>query len=504
VINVLSSPAWDTQGLAITAGGGNEQRVIGSMRYGGSLGEDGWFRVYADYRDRDQSALSNGDPAGDSWRIGHAGFRYDRRGEHDTLMLKAEVHSGDFDQPGLVPSEDPPFLTTRNAGDSDGGYVQGRWLRTLGGGGTFSIDAWYDSYRRDLRSIGEHRETFDVDLRHRLRPTPGQDLIWGLGYRNTRDEVEPNFLIAMLPERRTLELWSLYLQDEIALAADLLSLTLGVRVEHNDYTGWETQPNVRLSWTPSDRQTIWAAAGRAVRTPSRINEDATTTSVVFAPGLFGPGSPATLQQTVGNGAVESETLLAWELGWRMRIAGDLTLDVATFYNDYDRLLAYQTLALDTVTLAPRFWRIASQPTNEGAAHAYGAEVAALWQPFAAWRLRAQYSYLDLDFDAIVDRVSQQLAGSSPQHQASVRSLLSIADGWQLDATLRYVGELPSLDIPDYVSADLRIARRWPQGYELALVGQNLWEARHAEFRSAAVPVATEVERGVYVEFSWRQ
>jgi iron complex outermembrane recepter protein len=155
VINVLSRPAWDTQGLALRAGGGSEERAFGGMRYGGNAGEDGWFRVYLDYRDHDASALPSGAAAGDAWSMAHGGFRYDRRTDRDTLTLKGELHAGEFDQPGLVPAENPPFLTTRAAGDSEGGYLQGRWLRELQGDGSLSIDAWYDSYQRDLRSIVE-------------------------------------------------------------------------------------------------------------------------------------------------------------------------------------------------------------------------------------------------------------------------------------------------------------------------------------------------------------
>ena len=52
VINVITRPARDTQGVLLNAGAGNA-RVAGSARYGGKLGADGSYRVYARGFDRD-------------------------------------------------------------------------------------------------------------------------------------------------------------------------------------------------------------------------------------------------------------------------------------------------------------------------------------------------------------------------------------------------------------------------------------------------------------------
>ena len=67
-------------------------------------------------------------------------------------------------------------------------------------------------------------------------------------------------------------LYSAFLQDEILLGHDW-SATIGSKVEHNDYTGFEVEPNVRLEWGFAPGQALWSAISRAARTPSRFDRD---------------------------------------------------------------------------------------------------------------------------------------------------------------------------------------------------------------------------------------
>src|SRR4029077_14526748 len=127
------------------------------------------------------------------------------------------------------------------------------------------------------------------------------------------------FLPALLYQR-----WfSGFVQDEVSLG-DRLRLTLGTKLEHNDYTGVEVQPSGRLAWTLIPRHLLWGAIARAVRTPSRIDR------AIFVP--LAPGSPSFL--LAGGPAFVSEDVLAYELGYRSEPSDRLALTVATFYNEY--------------------------------------------------------------------------------------------------------------------------------------------------------------------------
>ena len=107
--------------------------------------------------------------------------------------------------------------------------------------------------------------------------------------------------LALVPQRRSLQTFSAFAQDEIALVKDRLHLTLGTKLEHNDYTGFEVQPSARLAWKLSQQQTLWGAISRAIRAPSRIDRDLVVPPVTF-------GSPD----------FESEKLRAYELGYRVQ------------------------------------------------------------------------------------------------------------------------------------------------------------------------------------------
>ncbi len=106
------------------------------------------------------------------------------------------------------------------------------------------------------------------------------------------------------------QLVSGFVQDEVSLVPDKLELTGGVKLEHNDYTGFEPQPSVRLAWHPTPRHTVWAAWSRAVRTPTRLENHGQIDARVFPPGVFDASLPAVLR-TLGSDAAVSERLDAW-------------------------------------------------------------------------------------------------------------------------------------------------------------------------------------------------
>ena len=135
VINLTTKHARNTQGMFLSAAVGTEELGSAAARYGGKLGESGFFRVFGQYSERD-ATFRPASPTSDDWRIGHAGFRADwDASSSDALTVQAGVYSANIGQfgPGvnIIGREGP-------AGDlevhADGGNVLGRWRRDLGGG----------------------------------------------------------------------------------------------------------------------------------------------------------------------------------------------------------------------------------------------------------------------------------------------------------------------------------------------------------------------------------
>src|SRR5688572_15258115 len=275
VINITTRRAKDTQGLLISAGAGNEERGFGTIRYGGKIGEQAHFRVYGKYLNRDDSGLTNGLSANDSWSMWRGGMRLDWEPSHNNLLtLQGDIYTGELNQTVTVPSlSAPPSEELREKVGVSGGNVLGRWSHQFSDTSELSLKAYYDRTERDRVVFDETRDIFDLDLQHRFQLGDRHDFVVGLGYNITSDDLDNRFAVSFDPTHRTASLYSAFVQDEIELVRDRLRLTMGTKIEHNDYTGWEVQPNARLSWSITKRQTAWFAASRAISTPSRAEDD---------------------------------------------------------------------------------------------------------------------------------------------------------------------------------------------------------------------------------------
>ncbi|HYG64996.1 MAG TPA: TonB-dependent receptor [Thermoanaerobaculia bacterium] len=475
VINIITRPAGDTQGGLVTAGAGNEERAFGAVRYGGALGKRGHYRAYAKHFDRDSLAFADGRDAEDPMKMGQGGFRADWQGagEADWFTVQGDVYRGRVGEP------------TRADTDVDGGNLLGRWSRKTSESSGMELQVYWDNtYRRVPTVFEEHLDTWDVDFQHQLRAAERHNVIWGLGYRYSRDRVSDSPALAIPPPRRTLELASAFLQDEISLAGDRLRVTVGSKVEHNQSTGFEIQPSVRFAWTPADDRTLWGAVSRAVRTPTRFDED-----LVF----FTTGGVPFIR---GSRDFESEELLAWELGYRWLPLRDLSLDLSAFYHVYDELRSQEPTPGTVLPIVL---------ANKLNAETWGLEGRANWQASQRWRVYFGWALFenDLSFDPDSrDASGGEAEGNDPDYRFTLRSQLDLPGRFELDGWLRTVGELPSPEVPDYTELDLRLGWRATDVLELSLVGQNLLHDQHPEFGPPG-PARREVERSVYGKVLWR-
>ena len=490
VINIITKRAQNTQGFLFSGGGGSEERGFANIRYGVKVGDNAFLRVYSKYLNRDSSGLLGGGQANDAWNMYRSGFRLDwEPTSQNSFTVQGDIYTGTERQTYVTPARFFPFVATADSTDNiAGGNVLGRWSHSFSADSELTVQTYYDRTVRRSAIFGEDRHTGDVDLQHRFALGQSQELIWGVGYRVTHDDIKNSLNVSLIPNSRSLSLYSGFLQDEIAIVPERLRLTLGSKFEHNDFTGFEIQPSGRLLWTPGHRQTIWGSISRAVRTPSRVESDVRLNFVPPVP--LRPGSITTF----GNPNILAEELVAYEVGYRIQPADRLTFDLAVFYNHYDRLRTIEPLLTGPVSPS----RLANNLWGE----TYGAEISIIAQPIEAWRLEGGYSFLQAHLhrkgasrDSSTEGTTE---GSSPRHQFFIRSLLNIGQQVQFDSTLRYVDALPAPDIPSYLTLDLRLAWRPTKDLEFAIVAQNLLDNRHPEFAPTfIVTPRTEVERGVY-------
>ncbi|MCK4842215.1 MAG: TonB-dependent receptor, partial [Methylococcales bacterium] len=300
------------------------------------------------------------------------------------------------------------------------------------------------------------------------------------------------------PASRDFTLYSGFIQDEFILLADRLKFILGSKFEHNDFSGFEFQPNARLVFTPDNKQTIWAAVARAVRIPNRLDHDLESLYLSQEPsGVFPTG--------VGNSNFDSEQLIAYELGYRIQPTDTLLFDIAAFYNDYDKLTTAELGDPVSQTSPTPHVTIPIYASNQGSAETYGVELLAQWQVFEEWRLQGSYSYLQIQFhsNSSTSIAPEANEGNSPHHQYTLRSSIDLLENVQFDTTVRYVDNLSSQNVESYTELDLRLAWTPLKNLELSVVGQNLLHSHHAEFTNTGFSTAMEVQRGFYGKLSWQ-
>jgi len=377
-------------------------------------------------------------------------------------------------------------------GNLSGGNLLGRWTHTFSEDSQLNIQAYYDHTYRNVGIFSEDRDTFDLSAQHNFHLGERQEVTWGADYRHTQGHIIDSPYISFVDPQRSLDLYSAFAQDDIALVDTNLHLTLGSKFEHNDFTGFEVQPSARVVWTPGGRQAWWGAVSRAVRTPSQAESDVVlkTTRVAI----------------LGNPDMLAEELTAYEMGYRLQPLDRLTLDLSGFYNHYDRLRSEE---LVLTARGP-----SAQVGNGLAGQSYGGEAAATVQPLTMWRLRGGFSYCQVNIDGDdIARTAELLEDSTPRYQFFLRSSLDLPQHITLDATFRYVDGIsfPAspiastiTDIPSYATFDLRLAWTPCRNFEVAIVGQNLAQSRHLEFAPTFIPTQqTAVTRNVYGKITLR-
>ena len=502
IINIITKKARDTQGGLVSGGVGTEERAFASARYGLPSSKNSHLRFYTKYFDRDAGAQADGSDGNDDWSSIRGGFRFDWESpSSNAVTLQGDIYSQKagvtYDFASLTP---PTYLdTVREDSDLSGGNLLTRWEYNRSAYSHFALQLYYDHTRAKDQLIDESRHTFDFDFQHRYEHIPRNEIIWGLGYRITSDETKDLRNTQFDPKDETLNLYSFFLQDRIAVVPDTFWLTFGSKFEHNDYTGWEIQPTGRFLWKPRPKQSLWGAVSRAVRTPARSERDVRFDLRSFPPNP--PLQPLPILVTVfGSDNFVSEEVLAFELGYRFRATDRMLWDIAAFYNKYDKINSSTTGGpFPTPPLAPTYLQVTETLNNEEEVDSGGVEVAIDLIPTDWWKVNVAYTYLKLDQKS----GGNDIADSSPRNQFSFRSSMDLPRNFELDFWVRYVDELPRLNVEDYLTYDIRLGWRPWKDLEISLVGQNLASDQQLEFIDEFLPArSTEVQRGVYTKVTW--
>jgi iron complex outermembrane receptor protein len=470
IINIITKHAQETQGVLVHVGAGTKERAAGSLRYGGKIGSKVHYRIFGKYFERNPFVYENGERASDGWNALRGGFRVDGNGNPKTgWSVQGERFECNTGQTLSFPIFNIPFYYKYKS-HITGGNLLGRFRHAFSEKSDIQFQMVYDQIDRNenILSVGSYH-TFDADFQHHVTIGSRHEWIWGAGYRIISDNIESTQLIKFVPPKQSYDLVSAFVQDEISFSQGKYRLTIGSKFEHNDFTGFEIQPNIRMLVKSDPKRSIWWAVSRAVRTPSRAEHDIQVVNMV------------------GNRGYKSEELIAYEFGYRNQPRESFIVDLSFFFNDYHKL---QTFEGDTVY-------------NKKSAKAIGAELALVWIPLDWWHIKSAYSfwmmqvYLDPDSR---EKGAFNVEHESPEDQAYIRSSMDLPLKLDLDVMARAVSPLSTrgMGVDSYAALDACLAWNFSPNVRFEIVGQNLNKKSHLEYRADWIPFAnTLIQRSIY-------
>ncbi len=507
VINIVTKSAMQTSDNFIEAGSGDEERGFVGIRHGDRVNENLAYRIYGKYSAKDHFVLENGRHGGDDWYQTRGGFRLDwSDDDSNSLSLHGDIYSGTSGQTTQLNTLSQPRLRIfDDQADHSGGNIVAGWEHRRAIDDGSKLQLYFDQVNLATVAVDMSIDTYEIDFQREFSADERHKIIWGLGYRLYYNHGRNKEISVFDPERRTLQLFSGFIQDTATLVDDQLYLILGSKFEHHDYTGFEPQPNLRLLWTPDETHTLWSSVSRSVRTPNYIERDARlNTTVITNPGLL-----PVVQAFFGDSDFDSEKLIAYELGYRTVWTTKLTLDVAVFFNDYDDLMTAEPgIVFPENSPLPNHLVAPLSADNNMTGETYGFELGIDWRLGNSWRFRAGYTYLEMNLHLdsnSLDFASELAEGQNPEQQMFIQNSINLTENLEFDITLRYVGGLASLNIDSYTNLDIHLSWRPSERVELSVVGQNLIDGEHLEIRPAFIQniIPSEIERSIYGKIAFQ-
>jgi len=500
VVNIITRNSKDTHGTLATLSAGGTDRFTSGVRIGGGNGSSLDYRAYGKAFGRGPQYHQNNQQF-DDWKMGQFGFRTDwSPSGKTTTTLQGDIYRGTVGEEVDIAAFTPPSETTVYGDDKvSGGNLRGLWKRDLASAGGIQVQGYFDRTSRIAPHYKEIRNTFDLDFLHHFKVPGSQSISWGLGARWSPGRFVP--LVPTLdftPNALTSSLYSGFAQDEIGIVPERLSLILGAKLEHNDYTGLEVQPSARLVWTPDSRQTFWAAVTKAVRTPSRLDRDLDLKAFLIA-------TPLIYLQVAGNPNFASERLTGYEAGYRNLISPRLHVDVSAFFNHYNDLASMSSGVISSQTVPVPYTEFSIHYVNGVMGDTNGYEIAPVWKALDWLEFQGSYSHLQMNLrnqpgysDA---STIASLEGSSAHHRGMIQTHIKLPANLEYDQTLRYVSALPAQKVAAYETADARLSWRASESLQFSVVGQNLLQSQHVEF-GHNTQQSVGIARTAYAKMTW--
>lgn len=478
IINIITKSSKETQGNLISAELGNELKYQISARHGGKVNDKTHYRVYTKSTSHNAFYQPQQPTHHDAWDQKRVGVRVDSQlTEQLVYSIQADAYTSDYNN---VPTRQRDHDDTLN--EAKGAHLLFQSDYTVDPQRQFTFLAYFDHTQRTSISSDTQHNIWDIEAQYRFPLASIHEVIIGAGYRRIDDHIIGLQSFSVIPSKRTDDILNGFIQDKITLKRDELYLTLGSKIEHNDYTGIEIQPSAHLLWTPNEKNSIWATISRATRTPSRTDSDYLISTPYF--------------HIEGNRDIASENLISYEIGYRVQAKKDLSFDTSIYFNDYDSLINVEQSSVKNRTI---FYK----QRNSEKGQALGFEFSSKWQVNNTWLLQLNYSWLDIKLTKKSGFIDELREVNSPTNKLTLLSSLSLSPKLKVDNFYSYVDELKESSIPAYHRFDTQIRYQYSDDLDFALSWKNMFDKKHYEFVGGSGLLATEVEDSISVKMNLR-
>jgi len=490
VINIVTKTAKQEQGTAVSGSGSEQKGYSAGVRYGGQPNSKLSYSLYGRSSYWEPFQPPSGTTPLDQFGFTQAGARVDwQKSIQDTLSFETSGYDGRLGTNGFMNTTPETYLL-------DGANLQVHWKHMLSE--RSSVDsmaycAWYVRYG----APGEKRNSCDAEFQRNDQFTQRQSLIWGGAFFTTGDDLSPDQAF-YLPERRRTSVVSGFAQYEIAIFPDRLRILGGSKIEHNDYTGFEYEPQIRVVWAPDKVQSIWTSISRSVRLPSRNNSDL---DLYFKAGEA-DGNPI-FHSNTGNRNLDSEKIIAYEAGYRVQPFSALSFDAAIYYNAYADLIVPSPVL---VTVFPTYVLNETHYVNGPGGRTHGIELSGKYRPFSRWTLSAAVTETRGDAAAI---------DATPLHLFNLQSQIDLPRNLDFDTTIYHDSSLalgreasnanlPFQSVPSFFRIDTGGSWHLTRQWTLSIWGRNLQSPKHVETRDTIFGnEATYIPRSIAFKLAWQ-
>lgn len=515
VINIITKHSEDTRTTKLELATGSQLNHQLTGRFGSDLGRYGAYRVYASSRDSKQSEQSYRGSPSDSGETKSLGLRSDLIVNNDmSFILQADYTQVDNGQTVSL-SDLSTFKTSKIQSDlsRDDLKLMTRLEHRLGAFSNQMLQASYLMLSADTAYHNEDYAVLDVDYQMNTIVN-GINVDWGINYRNTQINSKDTDYVYMVEDMDSISQYGAFAQVEFDLVPDTLNFSFGNRSEHNDFTGWEHQPIVRLLWKPDEKHVLWSSLSQGIRIPSFIEINGRTVLSGKRVGdQIETGYSAIDDLYIplylnGNSNIEAEKTISAEIGYRY-IQKNWNLDLTVFNTESKNALALETevtplsieeiLALNNplaIDATLKDTVIDYNFVSNARLETYGSELVFSWQPNPVFKAEIGYNYTSYEYQ-LEDSTRTVVGQTSHLSQAFLKSSLAITDDHFVFALYRFE-DGDAYKANDFGVLDLSWSWIINPSIAFTLTGNNLLANDHIEYKNTdeVYVVPTYIESSV--------